>query len=250
MQKGELMERNKGGRPAKSDEEAKRFPLSLRTTKELREQLEDAASYSGRSLAQEVEHRLGASFQKEASATTRQTGMLLDAINIIASVIEAQTGKHWHEDPPTYAALRMAIEKLISKNQPPMAPGELEANLRFIARTNAATAVRDRALEAVHSYEAQHPELPTYDNFSGLRQVPKPSGLFGSVKPQIEPAVIEEHDRLIAAVTAANDELRAIIAEERDALQPFDDTRDAHRDLGNAIAEMVIPSFRIIPKKG
>ena len=37
-------------------EGGKRYPLNMRTTKELRERLERAAAESGRSLAQEVEH--------------------------------------------------------------------------------------------------------------------------------------------------------------------------------------------------
>lgn len=44
---------------------AKRYPLNMRTTKEIRERLETAASASGRSLALEVEDRLERSFQKQ-----------------------------------------------------------------------------------------------------------------------------------------------------------------------------------------
>jgi hypothetical protein len=44
----------------------KRFPLSLRTTKQLREKLEAAAADSGRSLAQEIELRLEMSFDRQA----------------------------------------------------------------------------------------------------------------------------------------------------------------------------------------
>jgi hypothetical protein len=52
--------------PRKNDPDTgKRWPLSLRTTKELREGLERAAAKSGRSLAQEVEHRLEASLELE-----------------------------------------------------------------------------------------------------------------------------------------------------------------------------------------
>jgi hypothetical protein len=47
--------------------DTKRFPLSLRTTKRLREKLEAAAAESGRSLAQEIELRLEMSFDREAS---------------------------------------------------------------------------------------------------------------------------------------------------------------------------------------
>jgi alkanesulfonate monooxygenase SsuD/methylene tetrahydromethanopterin reductase-like flavin-dependent oxidoreductase (luciferase family) len=46
----------------------KRFPLSLRTTKQLREKLEAAAAESGRSLAQEIELRLEMSFDRQATA--------------------------------------------------------------------------------------------------------------------------------------------------------------------------------------
>jgi HPt (histidine-containing phosphotransfer) domain-containing protein len=43
-------------------EKGKRFPLSLRTTKELHDKIAGEAKKSGRSLAQEVEHRLENSF--------------------------------------------------------------------------------------------------------------------------------------------------------------------------------------------
>src|SRR5215468_4095202 len=43
----------------------KRYPLNMRTTKELRDKIEWAAAVSGRSLVQEVESRLERSFQEE-----------------------------------------------------------------------------------------------------------------------------------------------------------------------------------------
>jgi len=43
----------------------KRYPLSLRTTKELRQKLEKAAAQSGKSLAQEIEARLEQSFDRQ-----------------------------------------------------------------------------------------------------------------------------------------------------------------------------------------
>jgi hypothetical protein len=46
-------------------EAGKRHPLNMRTTKALRERLENAARESGRSLVQEVEHRLELSFRDE-----------------------------------------------------------------------------------------------------------------------------------------------------------------------------------------
>src|SRR5262249_58183320 len=43
----------------------KRYPLNMRTTKELRDKIEQAAMTSGRSLVQEVESRLERLFQQE-----------------------------------------------------------------------------------------------------------------------------------------------------------------------------------------
>jgi Arc-like DNA binding domain len=43
----------------------KRYPLNMRTTKELRDKIEAAATFSGRSLVQEVEARLEESFLRQ-----------------------------------------------------------------------------------------------------------------------------------------------------------------------------------------
>jgi uncharacterized protein (DUF1778 family) len=51
--------------PRKKLVEGKRYPLNMRTTKEMREKLERAAAKSGRSLVGEVEYRLERSFDRE-----------------------------------------------------------------------------------------------------------------------------------------------------------------------------------------
>jgi len=50
--------------------QGKRYPLNMRTTKEIREKLERAAAQSGRSLVQEVEHRLQKSFDHEETSAS------------------------------------------------------------------------------------------------------------------------------------------------------------------------------------
>lgn len=50
----------------RKSEGGKRYPLNMRTTKETRERLEQAALASGRSLAQEVEFRIEQSFLKQS----------------------------------------------------------------------------------------------------------------------------------------------------------------------------------------
>ena len=49
----------------KKDGEGKRYPLNMRTTKEVRDLLERAAARSGRSLVQEVEYRIESSFRDD-----------------------------------------------------------------------------------------------------------------------------------------------------------------------------------------
>lgn len=53
---------------ARKRAEGKRYPLNMRTTKEMREKLERAAAKSGRSLVGEVEYRLERSFDREEMA--------------------------------------------------------------------------------------------------------------------------------------------------------------------------------------
>ena len=71
------------GRPPLPAGEGKRHPLGIRTTKQLREQLEQAAKSSGRSLAQEVEYRLEKSFDQ-----SQMTEVFLNAENTLKEHIE------------------------------------------------------------------------------------------------------------------------------------------------------------------
>jgi hypothetical protein len=58
----------------KGSKAGKRYPLGMRTTKFIREQLEEAAIANGRSLAQEVEYRLERSFLDEEIIGGRRAG--------------------------------------------------------------------------------------------------------------------------------------------------------------------------------
>ncbi|MGH1592231.1 TraY domain-containing protein [Methylobacterium phyllosphaerae] len=78
--------------------EGKRIPLNMRTTRETRERLEQAAEKSGRSLAQEIEIRLERSFDFQniiaqtisytAEQATAQTRDLLDRYKALADLGE------------------------------------------------------------------------------------------------------------------------------------------------------------------
>ena len=55
--------------------EGKRYPLNMRTTKELRQKLEQAAAKSGRSMVAEVEYRLERSFDRDETVKLARSEM-------------------------------------------------------------------------------------------------------------------------------------------------------------------------------
>src|SRR5438045_2177725 len=59
-----------GGRPALPPGSGKRHALGIRTTEVLKARIESAARASGRSVAQEIEHRLERSLDQEADEAT------------------------------------------------------------------------------------------------------------------------------------------------------------------------------------
>lgn len=67
----------------------KRYPLNMRTTRELREQVEAAAHTSGRSLVQEVEHRLEHSFaiERQEKALDASMRTVISLHNSIMKII-------------------------------------------------------------------------------------------------------------------------------------------------------------------
>ena len=85
----------------------KRVPLNMRTTRELRGNLEKAAANSGRSLAQEVEHRLERSFTEEANLQWAYKQIIGDeALHraIMTASLFARSSPEdpwmpWHKDP-------------------------------------------------------------------------------------------------------------------------------------------------------
>jgi hypothetical protein len=102
-------------RRVKSAPKGKRYPLNMRTTQELRSQIETAARASGRSLVQEVEYRLDRSF--EPAFDPRHAALFRFFAGIIA-IVEAQTNKRWDEDVETRALLVSALKHALSSLEP------------------------------------------------------------------------------------------------------------------------------------
>jgi hypothetical protein len=145
-----MSEKRGAGRPRHNPNEAKRVPLNMRTTPSLRTRLEDAAAESGRSLAQEVEARLEASFVSEDQLRERfGSGELQAVFQMLAGatrLIETRLGTDPLTDFRGFLALREAWQGLLKSVGP--APDE-----------QLAKKIRQAAIES-QAAEAAMPELP------------------------------------------------------------------------------------------
>ena len=84
----------------KGKSRGKLYPLSMRTSLEIRQRLEDAADASGRSLAQEVERRIEDSFRRpppekvaSLAAINRSLEERIIALEVNAEKISAESEK-------------------------------------------------------------------------------------------------------------------------------------------------------------
>lgn len=118
------------GRPPEKEGQPKRSPLNMRTTREIREQLESAAKKSGRSLTQEVEYRLEQPIQQEQRVKDiRETVCLdivehafggqeiYDVLQLLASeleILKKTTGKTL-ADPANYSQIRQLVDNAFKK---------------------------------------------------------------------------------------------------------------------------------------
>ena len=132
----------------------KRHPLNMRTTHAVREKLERAATDSGRSLAQEVEHRLEKSFEREGLlpevlelAYGRQLAGLLMALGWAMRDAGRMAGFHkhatleaseqWTDDPYAYDQAMKAVGAILVAARPegdPTPPERKHPALAALAR--------------------------------------------------------------------------------------------------------------------
>jgi hypothetical protein len=82
------------GRPPLPAGEAKRYPLAIRSTKEMKDALVRAAKLSGRSLAQEIEYRLERSLQEDIDKEEGEARLHEHARRIMKL-----SGEFWEANP-------------------------------------------------------------------------------------------------------------------------------------------------------
>jgi hypothetical protein len=112
------------GRPPMPPEKRKRVSMGFRPTPELRKKLEDASAASGLSMTQEVEQRLGRSFEAEKRVDeianiARQNCYdafggkgryhIFELISDAVADSEEYTQEHWMVDPRTFKIAKAAV---------------------------------------------------------------------------------------------------------------------------------------------
>jgi hypothetical protein len=100
----------------------KRYPLNMRTTFEARQELERAAAASGRSLAQEVEHRLNRSFVEDGKIAEmfgdRRTFVLMQMMAQAVHFGHTPSNPTWLDDPIEFEKAISAALRILEAVQP------------------------------------------------------------------------------------------------------------------------------------
>ena len=114
----------------KPPQDGKRYPLNMRTTAATRANLEKAAAASGRSLAQEIEHRLERSLEREASLAAHAEALLggrrsASLFRALAHVAALDVGdERWLDDPELYLAARGRMTLILDEEKPKAPPSQ------------------------------------------------------------------------------------------------------------------------------
>lgn len=122
--------------------------LSTRIKEDTRAALEDAAAESGRSLSQEIEHRLRKSFDDDLRISDRFGSRENYAvIRLLVSLFEkAPNGsKSWLDDPDNFNHVLASITSVLNALRPPGAPEEPTETDLFLADINSARLADDMA---------------------------------------------------------------------------------------------------------
>ena len=134
-----------GGRKPRGEFSLKTSTITTRITPGTRAALERATEKTGRSLSQEIEHRLDCSIRRDYEHNRdRHIRALAEAIAILTHRVERATQKRWIDDPFTGEALRQGIEFLVFHFAAPGTP-EVPASVKGAA-TRVPLQARDQSM--------------------------------------------------------------------------------------------------------
>ena len=107
------------GRPPLGQDVGKRAPLSLRTTRQLKRDLEHRSNETGRSIAREVEYCLEAWLALEEAFGGPRMAALFRMMAAAAALVEAEVGRgSTMADYQTFCAVEEAWKGIISNTRP------------------------------------------------------------------------------------------------------------------------------------
>lgn len=104
----------------------KRVALNMKATPALRQRIEEAASRSGLSIAQEVERRLIASIEGDDRVGGPHTRSFLSLLGAAIHALELRAGKTWDQDFQTFTEVRGAADRLLQYSNPGMSHDRLK----------------------------------------------------------------------------------------------------------------------------
>ena len=143
------------GRPALPPEKGKRHAVGIRTTRKLKDLLQWAADLSGRSLAQEIEYRLEASFQTEDAFGGPRTAALLRSLGAAAQLWKGGAADAWLDDPRARRSIfqtwkqQLAVTHARLSEKEQSVPEVLLSQVRLFAQSN----MRDARQLAILQYK-------------------------------------------------------------------------------------------------
>ena len=215
MRMGKKPSKPRMGRPPLPPGKRRGASMGFRPTPEIREKLEEAANANGRSMSQEVEHRLEQSFEGDEALGGRQFRAMFSLFGNAAVLIEQQTGKAHFEDWYTYVAVRNAWQHLIA-GFGPSPPAEYHAAF----------------MEAAAAPVPKFPMPPT---------PPAPPGSSLGTYHQYEQQC-KDYD----AAVAVYEKESAVYEKAGEALRRSNETTQAQIALGKDVAASLLPER---PKK-
>jgi hypothetical protein len=116
-----LRQSRRRGRPALPPDAGKRHPLGIRTTRQLKDLLENAANSSGRSVAAEIEHRLERSFAPPdplLPPDLRRDALYIAATFAAAGPDPEHPESQWRQNPDRYDSAMIRVIEALWRDHP------------------------------------------------------------------------------------------------------------------------------------
>src|SRR5262245_44499005 len=106
------------GRPPKAEKERKAVNFTFRSRGQMRERLQEAATASGRSISEEIEHRLEESFRSEELYGGPGLSAVFRALSAHIAVAKTQAGDNWEENDQARSRIAQVFADLLATGLP------------------------------------------------------------------------------------------------------------------------------------